>query len=43
MFERAMNERFNMIGLILETEGSTRKLQKVYFFTTKKLKRAPLI
>ena len=30
-------------GIILETEGSIRKIQKGHFFTIKKLKRAPLI
>ena len=30
-------------GVILETEGSIRKIQKGQFFTTKKFKRAPLI
>ena len=30
-------------GVILETEGSIRKIQKGHFFTTKTLKRAPLI
>ena len=30
-------------GLILETEDSVRKIKKGHFFTTKKLKRAPLI
>ena len=29
-------------GIILETEGSIQKVQKGPFFTTKKLKRAPL-
>ena len=32
-----------MTGITLETEGSVQKIQKGGFFTTKKLKRAPLI
>ena len=30
-------------GVILETDGSVRKIQERHFFTTKMLKRAPLI
>ena len=30
-------------GVILETDGSIRKIQKGHLFITKKLKRAPII
>ena len=37
------NVLFSQPGIVLETEGSVRKIQNGHFFTTKKLKRAPLI